>query len=92
MEEVYYIAIKKDGEWIVNMLELGILSCRYTEPMLYYNVHVPTPYLAYKFMEELKEKNPNNEYKIFKSVDMKFDNSIEFDLEPFIEWWNIKKK
>ena len=42
-------------------------------------------------MEELKEKNPDNEYKIFKSLDMKFDSSIEFDLEPFLEWWNVKK-
>ena len=35
MEEVYYVAIKKDGEWILNMLEIGILTCKYTEPMLH---------------------------------------------------------
>jgi len=93
MDEVFYVAIKKDDEWILNLLEIGALRCRFLEePMKHYDFHVQTPWLAYKFMEELKEKNPGNEYKIFKSVNRKFDSSTEFDLEPLLEWWNDKKK
>jgi hypothetical protein len=92
MDEVFYVAIKKDDEWIPNILEIGSLCCRFIEePMIHYDLHVSTPWLAYKFMEELKEKNPGNEYKIFKSVGRKFDSSTEFDLEPLLKWWNDSK-
>ena len=93
MDEVFYVAIKKDDEWILNLLEIGALRSRFMkEPMTHYDFHVQTPWLAYKFMEELKEKNPGNEYKIFKSVNRKFDSTKEFNLEPLLEWWNDKNR
>jgi hypothetical protein len=91
MSEVFYVAVKKDGEWIPNILELGILKGDHIPAEIFYALHVNKPWLAYKLMTDLKEENPDSEYKIFKSVNQKFDSTKEFDLEPLLEWYNDKK-
>lgn len=67
--EVYFISVKltNTDRWVPQVLKLGVTKGKHVHE-IHYALDVHTIWLANKLLEDLKEENPDKEYKIFKTT------------------------
>jgi hypothetical protein len=78
MSEIYFVVKKKDGEWKLCLIEIGMihndLSNRTEKRSVYYNWHVDNEWEAQNYIDIMKNKGDTAEYKIVEGS-LKYDFS-----------------